>query len=94
MGAEVVDYAVMPLNGLWWADDTAAFSASNKVHWKWTMMIMPSQWVTPDVLQRALADVSKKGLAAVSRLRLESFTEGRPAQTLHVGPFSQEGSTI
>ena len=36
----------------------------------------------------------KKGLPAVDRLRLESFREGRSAQVLHVGPFSEEGPAI
>jgi len=36
----------------------------------------------------------KKKLAAIDRLRLEEFTEGRAAQVLHVGPFSEEGPTI
>jgi hypothetical protein len=33
-------------------------------------------------------------LQKTTRLRFESFAEGRCAQTLHVGPFSAEGPTI
>ena len=36
----------------------------------------------------------KKNLAAVSKLRWESFSEGRCAQIMHVGPFSEEGPTV
>ena len=36
----------------------------------------------------------KKNLSALSKLRLEAFTEGKAAQILYVGPFSEEGSTI
>ena len=32
------DYVVPPLEGLWWADDMAAFtSRRNKHEWRWTM---------------------------------------------------------
>jgi hypothetical protein len=35
------DYVVMPLEGLWWADDMDAFTASrDKSRWDWTLMIM------------------------------------------------------
>ena len=37
---------------------------------------------------------NKKKLPGVDRVRLESLTEGRCAQILHVGPFSEEGPTI
>ena len=90
-----IDYAVMPLEGLWWADDMSVFSAGDKAKWKWTVMIMQPDFVTEQVIATALAEVrKKKGLPAVDRLRLEEFTEGRCAQVLHVGPFSQEGATI
>lgn len=47
-----------------------------------------------DVLEAATAQVRKKGRVAADRLRLETFAEGRCAQVLHVGPFSEEGPTI
>ena len=34
-----LDYKVMPLEGLWWADDLSAFAANDRSQWKWTMMI-------------------------------------------------------
>lgn len=93
-GAGGVDYAVMPLEGLWWADDPTVFISGDRSRWKWTMMVMQPSFVGTDVLAAATAQARKKGLAAVDRLRLESFTEGRCAQVLHVGPFSAEGPTI
>jgi hypothetical protein len=43
----------------------------------------------------AIADVKKKkNPAALAKLRFEFLTEGICAQTLHVGPFSEEGPTI
>jgi len=94
-GPQAVDYAVMPLEGLWWSDDMSAFQTGDRSRWKWTMMIMQPDFVQPEVLDRAMAEVvRKKGLPGVSRLRLERFTEGLCAQVLHIGPFSEEGPTI
>jgi hypothetical protein len=36
----------------------------------------------------------KKSLPAIDDLRIESFAEGLCAQTLHIGPFSEEGPVI
>ena len=38
-GPQELDYAVMPLEGLWWADDMSAFVTNDKTKWKWTMMV-------------------------------------------------------
>lgn len=94
-GPSGVDYAVMPLEGLWWSDDMASFVANDRTKWQWTMMIHQPSCADDAVLHAAMADVKRrKGLAAVDLLRLETFTEGPCAQTLHVGPFTEEGPTI
>ena len=94
-GPRAIDYSVMPLEGLWWADDMSVFTANDKSRWKWTMMIMQPEFVDAMEIQTAIAEVKrKKALPAADALRLERFTEGRCAQVLHVGPFSGEGPTI
>ncbi len=94
-GAQGIDYAVMPLEGLWWSDDMSAFVANDRSKWKWTMMIMQPHFAEAAAIQESMAEAKrKKALSAISELRLENFTEGLCAQTLHVGPFSEEGPTI
>ena len=94
-GPLAIDYGVMPLEGLWWADDMSKFSGADKSNWKWTAMIMQPSFVTPKIVEQAIADVKeKKNPAAISKVRMESFTEGRCAQVLHIGPFSDDGPTI
>ncbi|MCF7222944.1 GyrI-like domain-containing protein [Marilutibacter chinensis] len=93
--AQGIDYAVMPLEGLWWSDDMSAFAANDKSKWKWTMMIMQPHFVEETVIRAAIGAVKRrKALRAVDALRLEDFAEGTCAQTLHVGPFSEEAPTI
>lgn len=94
-GPTGIDYAVMPLEGLWWADDMSSFAGNDRAKWRWTMMIHQPSYADDAVLANAIAEVKrKKGLAAVDALRLERFAEGPCAQTLHVGPFAEEGPTI
>jgi hypothetical protein len=93
--AEVVDYGVAPLEGLWWADDMSAFTTGNKADWKWTMMIMQPEQVTPALLEQVRGEVKKKkNLTNLSAVRLESLEEGRCAQIMHIGPYAAEAPTI
>ena len=94
-GASAIDYGVMPLEGLWWADDMSQFTSSDKSNWKWTTMMMQPSFVTLNTIECAVADVKmKKNPAAIDKVRLESLSEGKCAQILHIGPFSEEGPTI
>ncbi len=87
-------YKVMPLEGLWWADDMAAF-AENRDVWKWTLMILQPPVVTVELVDPLIgATTRKKQLAAGDRVRFEIMAEGLCAQILHVGPYSTEGPTI
>ncbi len=90
-GPLAIDYGVMPLEGLWWVDDMSKFSVADKSNWKWTAMIMQPSFVTPEMVAAAIADVkAKKNPVAITRIRLASFSEGKCAQVLHLGPFSEE----
>ncbi len=94
-GALEIDYGVMPLEGLWWADDMSAFTADDKDAWKWTLIIMQPELITKTMIEEAFKELkTKKNPVALPLVRFESFTEGKAAQTLHIGPFSEEGPTV
>lgn len=94
-GSLAIDYGVMSLEGLWWADDMSAFTAGDKSNWLWTMMIMQPEFVSREMVDKAVQEVAKKKQpAAISKLRFEAFTEGKAAQIMHIGPFSEEGPTV
>jgi hypothetical protein len=93
--AAKLDYVVMPLEGLWWSSDMAAFDASHKSSWDWSIFIVQPDAVTPSVLGAAITTaIAKAPASALDRLHLERFAEGRAAQLLHFGPYSSEGPTI
>ena len=90
-----VDYGVMPLEGLWWVDDMAQFDANKKDDWKWTLLMMQPELITKEMVERAIGEVrKKKNPPVLDKIKFESFTEGKAAQIMHIGPFSEEGPNI
>jgi hypothetical protein len=89
------DWVVPPLEGLWWSDDTGDFLAGNKDAWEWTLMIMQPEFVTEEMLTKAVEELkAKKKTAGLDLVRLDTFNEGLSAQVLHIGPYAAEGLTI
>jgi hypothetical protein len=90
------DYVVMPLEGLWWAEDMDAFtSARDKSRWDWTLMIMVPDWTDEAVFAAAVDRVGAGNAPArLGDVRLDTLSEGRCAQTLHVGPFDEEADVL
>jgi len=90
-----IDYPVMPLEGLWWADDMASFTEGNKNKWKWTYMIMQPELITAEMVRQAVVEVRrKKNPAALDKVKFEKFSEGKAAQIMYTGPYSEEGPAI
>jgi len=89
------DFGVMPLEGLWWTENMADFSTKDKSNWLWTAMIMQPDVVTEDMYNQAVQQVrEKKAPQSLSKLRFASYAEGRAAQVMYIGPYSDEGPTI
>lgn len=88
------DYAVMPLEGLWWADDMNAFITRDKSAWSWTMMILQPDWITKVMIDAAIEKASAKLGAPPPSLRLETLDEGLCVQIMHIGPYDAEGPVL
>lgn len=94
-GIEAVDYGVLPLEGLWWADDPASFAEGNKAAWNWTAMIMQPKYATENLFRDVFEQVrKKKTLPALSKMRFQILHEGLSVQIMHIGPYSAEKPTI
>ena len=97
MSKTVQDFTVMPLEGLWWAEemDTFLTDTLNKDAWLWTMMIRQPDHITAEQVHTALESVAaSKDLVALPKLRFETYNEGLCAQIMYIGAYSDEGSTI
>lgn len=90
------DYVVPPLEGLWWADDMAAFTTRrNKDEWRWTMMLMVPDWLGQEMVEAAVAAAGAKDPPTrLADVRLGELTEGLCVQTLHLGSFDAEGPVL
>jgi len=89
------DYVVGPLEGLWYADDPAAFVSGAKDSWRWTAMIRQPDWLSPAFLEDASVIAGqKKTLPGLERLKVFPFTEGISLQILYRGPYNEEGPTL
>lgn len=88
-------YTVLPLQGLWWADDMDDYLHNNKDAWKWTMMIGLPEMVTPELATTVIRTVTEqRKLVSGKLVRFEVFEEGRAAQVMHIGPYADEAPTI
>jgi hypothetical protein len=98
---------VMPLEALWWVDQPDQFDLLTKVTageatmaetdraaWRWQAMIMQPEPIDAAVIEQAIRDSRAKQLPALDRLRFERWEEGRCAQLMHWGPYSEEGPSI
>lgn len=86
------DYAVPPLEGLWWADDRRAFTqAGRRDEWRWTLMLMVPDWITADHVAAARASKAKTDTSAV---RLGQHEDGRSLSILHLGSFADEAPLL
>lgn len=89
-----LDFVVPPLEGLWWADDPSAFHESRRAEWKWTLMIAQPDSVTEDLVRQALRQMADKKKLPLQPPRFELYSEGLAIQTMHVGPYVDEGPVI
>ena len=92
---KAVDYPVMALEGLWCAEDLAAFASGRRDEWKWTIFIVVPDVVTRKDVAEAIAAVKKKAkFPRFPEVRFEKFAEGKAAQVMHIGPYAEEAPTI
>lgn len=87
--------------GLYWFGETerpiepGEFSRQERDAWHWRLLLPVPEAASEDEIEAAFAEVArKKAPAALPLLRVERWAEGQVAQTLHVGPYASETTTI
>ena len=90
------DYVVPPLEALWWADDMAAFTSNfDQSQWLWTAMLMVPDWISQEFYLEVRERVAASGKTPdLEKLELKTLDEGKVVQTLHIGPYAQEGPLL
>lgn len=92
---DFVDYAVPPLEGLWWMKNGHDIDPSHKEKYCWTSMIRQPDFITNDLFLLAKEElIKKKPELDVSKARFETFEEGLCVQCMHIGPYDEEPATV
>jgi hypothetical protein len=91
-----LSYKVSELEGLYWHEgDSAAFDPTKRSNLAWTLMIMIPDEVSAEFVEEVRAKVAtKKDIPRLADVRVQTFSEGKSVQILHVGPYAEEGPTI
>jgi hypothetical protein len=93
--AHELNFTVMPLEGLWWAEDMEAFAQTDKDQWLWTMLILVPDMVTAEMVEQAKQQATeKKEQPRIADVRLDTYHEGPSAQIMYIGPYAAEDETI
>lgn len=94
-----IDYTVMALEGLWWADgsDEKGFDFTRRDRpMYFTSMMMQPDHITQEMYEQALNDLRQKkpDNPLIDKARFVSFREGLSLQIMHIGPYADELATI
>ena len=89
------DFGVPKLEGLWWVEgDTPALEVPRS-EWRWKLLIRMPEFVTEKMMLSIQPEVvKKKKNDVIQEISFEKITEGKCAQIMHVGPYSDELETI
>ncbi len=88
------EYVVLPLEGLWWSKG-GALDLDDRENWQWISMIRQPEFVDEKFFKWAIDEASeKKKDLDFSKAEFSQFNEGDCVQIMHVGPYSEEASSI
>ncbi len=90
------DYKIAPLQGQWWTDSGEPnITLVPRPQWRWKLLIRTPPEITEQDLTQAKDKLrSKKKPPAFEQVTLEQWAEGSCVQMLHIGPYSEEKTTI
>jgi hypothetical protein len=89
-------YKVAPLEGVYWsADESREVTAADRDSLLWQLMIMLPDEVSGEFVDEIRLKVAaKKNPPRLSKVRVQTFSEGMSVQVLHVGPYAAETPTV
>ncbi len=89
------DFGVAKLEGLWWVESGKHALETPRAEWFWKLLIRMPEYVDMSVFEEVKENViKKKGIEKIKCIDLETISEGKCVQIMHVGPYSEEHITI
>jgi len=87
--SNLIDFHVMPMEVVW------TLIRNQKTQFKWNMMLMQPEFITPDLITSAMKTVQEKfELPQLSNVQFTSIREGKCVQMLHCGPYDKMNDTL
>ena len=88
------DFVVPPLEGFWWQDGIEGVDYSNKQNFKFISLIRMPDFVTKEVFEWAVKQVTEKKKENFSSVEYFTYDEGECVQCMHIGPYDLEPETV
>ena len=88
------DYAVLPLEGFWWQDNTDGVDFTHKSAFNWISVIRLPDFVTKEDFEWAVETAAKKKKLDCSSAEFITIDEGLCVQIMHLGAFEEEPATV
>ena len=88
------DYVVPPLEGFWWQDGMDGVDYSDKTQFSWISVIRLPDFIRQQDFVWAVETASKKKKIDCSKAEFLTIDEGLCVQTMHIGPFDTEPTTV
>ena len=88
------DFGVPKLEGLWWVNDKRPALEVPRSEWLWKLLIRMPDFVTEQMVEKAVAEVVKKKAETASEVKFEIIDEGNLVSILHLGSYATEPESI
>lgn len=90
------EYVVPPLEGFWSVNDGIfdGLNITDKSKFNWISVIRQPDFVTESVFEQARAEAEKKKKTDMSKAEFITVSEGLCVQSMHIGSYDSEPSTI
>lgn len=90
------DFTVSKLEGFWWVNDTTVDPLLvPRSEWMYELAIRMPDYVTRQQLSAAVLSAEKKKQSTLFRhIDLKTMEEGACIQMMHIGPFSEEPTSL
>jgi hypothetical protein len=91
-----LSYPVMPSEGLYWdADEGRDAAPASPERTAWRLMILLPDAVNAELVDEVRTKVhAKKNVPHLDDIRVQTYSEGKSVQILHVGPYADETGAV
>ncbi len=88
------EYVVPPLEGFWWQEGIKGVDYTDKSSFNWISVIRLPDFITPEELEWAKAEVLRKKKIDCSKAEFYSYDEGLCVQIMHIGSYDDEPASV